>query len=645
MKKQIFNGLILTFLLILFGCKKSDDPSPTITTMIPTTITQITAISGGVVSSDGGSTVTVRGVCWSTNNAPTINDNKTIDGAGIGSFVSSMTSLTAGTVYYVRAYATNASGVGYGMTASFTTNPPSTPTLTTAGVTGITQTSATCEVKLISDGAATIISQGVCWSNTSINPTIADNKILVEKNGTQTFTCVLNNLTGNTNYYVRAYALNSVGTSYGNQISFKTSPILPIISTTPVSSITITSYTSGGNISNDGGSPVISRGICWNTITNPIIATNSKTIDGTGSGIFASNLIGLNTNTIYYARAYATNSVGTSYGNEISFQTPPPIMPTLVTTFTYSTSTSTAMSGGNITDDGSASIIARGVCWNTVTQPTITNNRTIDGIGKGIFTSSITGLTANTNYYARAYATNSVGTSYGNEVNFVTLSLGVPTIGLVAYYPFNGNTNDNSGSGNNGIINGATLTLDRFGNQNNAYSFNGINNYIEIPNSSNLNFGISSLTVSVWVKLNNYQQSIIFGKEKNTAPDGYQFRIEANAPISGTIGYAEGVFNNGMPRWLATTNTLTLNTWYNIIIIKNGTLYQLYLNGQLNDNLQSITLLDQSSNLNNIILGAESAAAGTDKLEFFNGNLDDVRLYNRVLSNGEIQQLYHEGGW
>jgi hypothetical protein len=178
----------------------------------------------------------------------------------------------------------------------------------------------------------------------------------------------------------------------------------------------------GGNVTSDGGALVTSRGVCWNTATSPTI-TNSKTTDGTGTGSFKSNLTGLTGNTKYYVKAYATNSAGTAYGNELSF-TSGAVIPTLSTTAIILTTTTTATSGGNVTSDGGAPVLARGVCWSTSKNPTITNSNTSDGSGTGIFMSSITGLTTGNIYYVRAYATNNLGTAYGNEISFSTLSIG-----------------------------------------------------------------------------------------------------------------------------------------------------------------------------------------------------------------------------
>jgi uncharacterized protein (TIGR02145 family) len=195
---------------------------------------------------------------------------------------------------------------------------------------------------------------------------------------------------------------------------------LPVLSTVIVSGITQTGAVSGGNITSDGGASVTDRGVCWSASTNPAV-TGTHTTDGTGTGSFASNLTGLSSGTTYYVRAYATNSVGTAYGNEVSFATNPPVLATLTTTAPSSITATTTVSGGEITSDGNGTITARGVCWGTVTDPTVTDSHTTDGTGTGSFTSNLTGLSAATTYYVRAYATNSAGTAYGNQVSFNTM--------------------------------------------------------------------------------------------------------------------------------------------------------------------------------------------------------------------------------
>ncbi|MGC1390144.1 MAG: FISUMP domain-containing protein [Bacteroidales bacterium] len=194
-----------------------------------------------------------------------------------------------------------------------------------------------------------------------------------------------------------------------------------VLTTTTVSNITSTTATSGGNIIDEGNSSVISRGVCWSTNTLPTIIDN-KTTDGEGAGSFSSNLTGLNEGTKYYVRAYATNNLGTGYGSVKSFTSRPAVIPVLTTSTVSNITAITATSGGSITYNGGVKITACGVCWSTAIHPTIANSKTEDSTGIGVFISSINGLTPVTTYYLRAYATNSVGTAYGNEIGFTTSS-------------------------------------------------------------------------------------------------------------------------------------------------------------------------------------------------------------------------------
>jgi len=200
---------------------------------------------------------------------------------------------------------------------------------------------------------------------------------------------------------------------------------IPVLTTDALSNITQTTATCGGNITSDGSATVTARGVCWSSNQSPTIA-DSKTTDGTGTGIFTSNISGLSANTTYYVRAYATNSNGTGYGSSVSFTTLSTTsqVPVLTTNAVTDITQSTATCGGNITSDGGATVTARGVCWSINQSPTIADSKTTEGTGAGTFTSNITGLSSNTTYYVRAYATNSNGTGYGSAMSFITLQGG-----------------------------------------------------------------------------------------------------------------------------------------------------------------------------------------------------------------------------
>jgi uncharacterized protein (TIGR02145 family) len=193
--------------------------------------------------------------------------------------------------------------------------------------------------------------------------------------------------------------------------------VLPSISTMDVTEISEYTAFSGGEITDDGESAISQRGVCWDTSPNPTKYINA-TNDGTGTGVFTSNVTGLLTNTTYYLRSYATNDFGTAYGNEVIFTTKG--IATLSTDDPVDITTISATLGGSIINDGGSPITQKGIVWSTSPNPTIADGFTNDGIGSGTFTSNINGLTPSTNYFARAYATNGSGTAYGNEVVFST---------------------------------------------------------------------------------------------------------------------------------------------------------------------------------------------------------------------------------
>jgi hypothetical protein len=191
-----------------------------------------------------------------------------------------------------------------------------------------------------------------------------------------------------------------------------------LVATGVASNILITTADVSGEII-DIGEGITQHGHCYGKTTNPTIS-GTKTELGTkaAAGIFASNLTGLESETKYYARAYCSKGSDTEYRSEINFTTASADPPELTTEEITGKTKTSAVSGGNITSGGGTPVTARGVCWNAAANPAIANNKTADGTGDGSFTSSLTGLTTNALYYVRAYATNSGGTSYGNERSF-----------------------------------------------------------------------------------------------------------------------------------------------------------------------------------------------------------------------------------
>jgi eukaryotic-like serine/threonine-protein kinase len=202
------------------------------------------------------------------------------------------------------------------------------------------------------------------------------------------------------------------------------------VTTSNVASITANAAMCGGTVTLvSGGSPITARGICWSTTPNPTTA-NSKTSEGFATGQFYSQITGLSLATSYYVRAYASNNIGTTYGNQVSFTTLASITaPNVATTALSALMPTSVTCGGSVLLDGGAPITARGVCWSTTPNPTIANPKTSDGTGGGIYSSNVTGLIPNTRYYIRAYATNSAGTGYGDDIEITTPEHGVVYFG------------------------------------------------------------------------------------------------------------------------------------------------------------------------------------------------------------------------
>ncbi|NDA62645.1 MAG: fibronectin type III domain-containing protein [Chitinophagia bacterium] len=403
----------------------------TLTTTAPSQITSNSAASGGTINSDGGSTITAKGVCWSLTTTPTISlSTKTMDGSGVGSYPSILNNLKPNTMYYVRAYATNSTGTNYGNEFSFTTlaNVPTFSSLAPSP-SNLTSDALSVTYQITDEGGAPVTQKGVCWSTTT-TPTIADSKTSDgPTNGVTTHTSSVTGLKPGTLYYLRAYATNSAGTSYSAQINFTTRTVPATLTTTIASNITRNSAVSGGNITNDGGSTITARGVCWSQTTDPTI-NNFKIQDVTGgTGTFTSQISGLNPNTTYNVRAYATNSLGTTvYGNQISFQTTNTSIPTVSTGSVVVSAFSVTLSNNNVTDNGNDPLTERGIVWNTISNVSNLNNKIVDPLKTmGTYSGTITGLLPGTTYFGRAYATNSLGTGYGNEITFTT-SISLPVV-------------------------------------------------------------------------------------------------------------------------------------------------------------------------------------------------------------------------
>ncbi|MDP3914483.1 MAG: SusF/SusE family outer membrane protein [Bacteroidota bacterium] len=310
------------------------------------------------------------------------------------------------------------------------------PTLATTQLLNVTSNAATVVGFVVAEGDG-FTEKGVCY-NTATAPTIANSKVAYTGQATTaTFNVTLPGLAYATKYYARAYATGAAGTIYGEEYSFTTLPVVPLLTTTAITVVTGNSAKGGGNVTATGGAEVTVRGIVYGIKAAPTVA-DSKTTDDKGLGAFVSTLAGLKGNTTYYVRAYATNSAGTGYGPEVSFKTLVDL-PVVTTAAVTAVTKVSAVTGGEVTYDGGATVTEKGLVWSKNANPTITDTKVAGGAGIGAFVSNMTGLTLFTTYHVRAYATNSAGTAYGADVQFTTLAnirtWNIPGDYVAASYP------------------------------------------------------------------------------------------------------------------------------------------------------------------------------------------------------------------
>lgn len=298
----------------------SEPNPPVVTSGSSSAITATTAAAGGEVTSDGGGTIIERGIVYGTSTNPTIAGTKKVATGTTGTFSVPLTALEANRVYYWRAYATNSKTTTYGANLNFTTLP-GTATVNSVGT--ITHNSAIVSSTILANGGATITERGVVYS-TVPNPTLANNKV-VSGSGAGTYNATITGLTGNSNYYVRAYATNASGTSYSTQSQFTTlqTPSAPTVLTGTSSAVgETTASVNGSEVTLNGTQTVTERGIVISsTNDDPTIADRKIAASSAGMGTYNVNITALAPETTYFARAYATNSLGTGYGSVVTFKT------------------------------------------------------------------------------------------------------------------------------------------------------------------------------------------------------------------------------------------------------------------------------------------------------------------------------------
>ena len=382
--------------------------SPSVTVQATSSIAATTATGNGNVTSRGEPLATQHGHCWAEFSNPTLENcglNFTQKGVPTvtGAYTSNLTALIQNTSYYCRAYITNSVGTFYSSQQSYFTTSAGVPTLTTDLATEIAATTATGNGSIDNDGGSSITAYGVVWS-TSTNPTLAshvggdstDEGAITPPAVIGKFTSLMTGLVANTLYHYKTYATNTTGDGYGAEVDFTTGITgTPIVTTQKTTGIQSTNAFGQGTIVDIGGAEVTEHGHCWSTSVNPTAiavetwaATHAYT-----TGKYVNHTTRFN---------YECTTAGTSGGTE-------PTWPTTV--------------GGTVTD---------GTAPTAVVWTAVANTQTMKGTATaGAFTSLIVNLTAGTTYHTRAYATNSYGTSYGNDDSFQMFLAGAGILAII----------------------------------------------------------------------------------------------------------------------------------------------------------------------------------------------------------------------
>ena len=403
---------------------------PTLNTLEATSVDTDSAVLNGEILTAGVPEYTERGFVYSTSSLPTTENTIEKLTAPLNDDVKYSviaTGLELGTTYYVRAYAINAAGIAYSTNVVSFKPHQVPPELKTEDPTNISVSSGTATFKgtIKYEGDPVYTERGFVYGH-SHNPTVEDDtKKEVAGYGEGAFSIKVTELEINTIYYIRAYAINEAGIGYGNEVMLDFNAVKPIVYTKEVTNVSIEGgmATFNGSIESVGDPAYTERGFVYATVHNPTVEDDTKkVVSGTGTGAFFVNITDLAMNNIYYIRAYAINSQGTTYGEEVKLNFSQ-IFPVVTTKAVSDMEDTTATFNGIIEKIGDPSYTERGFIYGKMPVPTIDDANaltiTASGTGYGAFAHSVNNLETGATYYVRAYA--KVGTIfvYGEVVNFI----------------------------------------------------------------------------------------------------------------------------------------------------------------------------------------------------------------------------------
>ena len=377
---------------------------------------------------EGGSEISLSGFCWTKQGEGEPTTDSSVQNAHVegGSMSAAITGLEPDSEYLIRAYATNADGLGYSEVIHIRTSEAALPVLSAITPTESSDFSVTVEAQIVESGSYEVSKSGFCWSTTNGTPTIDDTTKELE--GPE-LSMTLGNLEPSTTYYIRAYAASDAGITYSEVFTFTTADAkAPTLSAITEIASSYFSVSVEAEITDAGTSEVTNSGFCWSTTTEtPTIEDEKQELEGATLHMTLDNL---SPSTTYYIRAYATSEVGTSYSEVFTFTTAEAKAPTLSAITKTASSDFSVSVKAEVTDAGTSEVMESGFCWSTTNEvPTVDDSKKkLEG---AILETTLSDLPPSTTYYIRAYATNGQGTSYSEVFTFTTADAKAPTLSAI----------------------------------------------------------------------------------------------------------------------------------------------------------------------------------------------------------------------